>query len=489
MAVATVDELTLPKTLSWKDGFMISLSVPAGVLASLGVSIGSLGAWGAAFLWGICCLIGVMQNQLFAEMAAMFPEKPGGIALYAHEAWRKYFAPIGPICAFGYWMGWSFVLAIFGLVIGQLVQAQWFAGQTWTFSDGFINVGLPHLIGAGTVIAVWLLNVFGIRPAMRVNWGVGVALITALAIFIIGPFVTGDWHSSALHWHLGESGQAWGGVKLAMVWLFLMGWSGYATEICATFAPEYKDTRRDTAKALRAAGLLTLAVLVLLPVASTGVVGEKFAAANPASFYVQVFQKVVGSASGLIVAVVVAALFMSMNASTGDASRALFGLARDDMTIKQLHHLNKHRMPGRAMTLDLVVNLFLLFFVGNVLGILFASNIGYMTAITFSVAAFVLLRKDRPDWPRPIKVAAFWVPIAIVLAIFNGALVIVGGSNPSLTGYGGTKETVTGLVLLFSSLVFYAYRRVVQDKTGLRLRETTPTLPAEDARAVPATAG
>jgi hypothetical protein len=159
------------------------------------------------------------------------------------------------------------------------------------------------------------------------------------------------------------------------------------------------------------------------------------------------------------------------------------------MTIKQLHHLNKHRMPGRAMTLDLVVNLFLLFFVGNVLGILFASNIGYMTAITFSVAAFVLLRKDRPDWPRPIKVAAFWVPIAIVLAIFNGALVIVGGSNPSLTGYGGTKETITGLVLLFSSLLFYAYRRVVQDKTGLRLRETTPTLPADDALAVPATAG
>jgi amino acid transporter len=462
---------------------MMSLSVPAGVLASLGVSIGSLGAWSAAFLWGICCLIGLMQNQMFAEMAAMFPDKPGGIALYAHEAWRKYFAPIGPICAFGYWMGWSFVLSIFGLTIGQLMQAQWFPGQTWTFSDGFIDVGLPHLIGAAAIVAVWLLNVFGLRPAVRVNWAVGVALIAAFVVFIVGPFVTGDWHSANLHWNLGAAGQDWGGIKLAMVWLFLMGWSGYATEICATFAPEYKDTRRDTAKAMRVAGFLTLAILTLLPISSTGVVGEKFASENPASFYVQVFQQVVGNASGLVIFVICAALFMSMNASTGDASRALYGLARDDMTLKQLYHLNKHRMPGRAMTLDLFVNLGLLFFVGNVLGILFASNVGYMTAIAFSVGAFALLRRDRPDWPRPIKIAAFWVPVAIVLAIFNGALVIVGGSHPSLTGYGGTKETVVGLVLLFSSLVFYVYRRLVQDKTGLRLQEKTPTVPDEVAPA------
>jgi amino acid transporter len=481
MAVVAAEERTLPKTLSWRDGFMIALSVPAGVLASLGFSIGSLGAWGAAALWGICCLLGLLQNYLFAEMAAMFPEKPGGVALYAHEAWRKYFSPIGPICAFGYWMGWSFVLSIFGLTIGQLVTAQWFPGQTWTFSDGVIDVGLPHLIGAATVIAVWALNVFGLRPAMRLNWIVGVALMAALAIFIIGPFVTGNFDSANLHNHLGEAGQDWGGLKLAMVWLFLMGWSGYATEICATFAPEYKDTRRDTFMALRTSGIVTLAVLTLLPVSSVGAVGEEYVAANPASFYVKVFQDVVGSASGLVIAVVVLALFMSMNASTGDASRALFGLARDGMTIKQLNHLNHHRMPGRAMTLDLVVNLGLLFFVGNVLGILFASNVGYITAIAFSVGAYALLRKDRPDWPRPIKLSAVWAPLAVVLAVFNAALVIVGVMNPSLTGYGGTKETVIGFALLLSSLVFFLFRRLVQDKTGLRLQESTPTMPEDDA--------
>jgi len=260
-----------------------------------------------------------------------------------------------------------------------------------------------------------------------------------------------------------------------------MGWSGYATEICATFAPEYKDTRRDTSMALRTSGLLTLFVLTFLPISSVGAVGEEYVAANPASFYVKVFQDVVGPASGLVILVVVGALFMSMNASTGDASRALYGLARDGMTIKWLNNLNHHLMPGRAMTLDLVVNLGLLFFVGNVLGILFASNVGYMTAIAFSVGAYALLRKDRPGWPRPIKLSAFWVPVAVILAVFNAALVIVGVMNPTLTGYGGTKETVIGLALLLSSLVFFLYRRIVEDKTGLRLQETTPALPEDEA--------
>jgi hypothetical protein len=40
---------------------------------------------------------------------------------------------------------------------------------------------------------------------------------------------------------------------------------------------------------------------------------------------------------------------------------------------------------------------------------------------------------------------------------------------------------VIGFSLLASSLVFYVDRRLVQDKTGLRLQESTPAVPAEAA--------
>ena len=67
----------------------------------------------------------------------MFPDKTGGISLYAHEGWRKYFTLVGPVATFGYWFAWSSVLAIFGLLIGHIVQAEWYPSAAessfWNF--------------------------------------------------------------------------------------------------------------------------------------------------------------------------------------------------------------------------------------------------------------------------------------------------------------------------------------------------------------------
>jgi len=55
--------------------------------------------------------------------------------------------------------------------------------------------------------------------------------------------------------------------------------------------------------------------------------------------------------------------------------------------------------------------------VGNTLSILVAGNLGYISAHFFALTGFLLLRKDRPNWPRPIKLPAIWLPIAFVLAV------------------------------------------------------------------------
>jgi len=54
-----------------------------------------------------------------------------------------------------------------------------------------------------------------------------------------------------------------GGFALAVTWLYFMCWSSYGIEIVATFAPEYHDTERDTAKALRGAALFSGVVYAL----------------------------------------------------------------------------------------------------------------------------------------------------------------------------------------------------------------------------------
>ena len=90
MAHAEVEERQLLKAMTWWDGFVIALANPGFLIAALGASIGVLGTTGAFVLWTISVLIGALQNNVYAEMATMFPQKAGGISLYAHEAWRKY---------------------------------------------------------------------------------------------------------------------------------------------------------------------------------------------------------------------------------------------------------------------------------------------------------------------------------------------------------------------------------------------------------------
>jgi amino acid transporter len=479
VAVAVVEERQLLKALRWYDGFVVALANPGFLIGSLGYSIGALGGWGAMTLWAISMLIGTFSNWIYSETAAMFPDKPGGIALYAHEGWRRYFSLVGPVATFGYWFAWSTVLSIFGIVIGSLVQARWAPGQTWGWQPFSTapHIGLPHVIAIAAIVAVWLFNIFGIRPAVWVGYITGALLMIPLAVFIVVPYLTGDWHSSNLHWSI--SGP-WGGWKLAIVYLYVMGWSAYGVETCATFAPEYKDTARDTSLALRSAAIFSLAVYALLPMGITGAIGEKAAVNDPVSFYVPAFEKIVGGwGSGVMVVLLIASLLLSMNTATADGSRALYGIARDDMTIKQLYHLNRFHVPSRAMTLDMVMNILLVLLVGNTLSILVAGNLGYISAHFFALTGFLLLRKDRPNWPRPIRLPAIWVPIAAVLAVVNLVLIVIGASSSELTGYGGAKETWIGVGVLAFSIVLFAYRRLVQDGRPIRLREETPAVPVE----------
>jgi amino acid transporter len=166
-----------------------------------------------------------------------------------------------------------------------------------------------------------------------------------------------------------------------------------------------------------------------------------------------------------------------MNSATADGGRALYGIARDDMTVKQLFHLNRYHVPARAMTVDLVVNLFLVFYVTSTLAILYISNIGYVAAHIFAVTGFLLLRRDRPAWPRAIRVSRIWIPIAVLIAAFNTLLLIVGITNPELTYAATWTDVAIGFGILGAAILLFLYRRIVQDKERPHWREETPTMP------------
>jgi amino acid transporter len=492
VATAVVEERQLLKTLRWYDGFVIALANPGFLLGSLGYSVGDLGGWGAALLWGISAFVAVFINTIYSELAAMFPEKSGGLALYAHEAWRKYTTLVGPIATFGYWIGWSVVLAVNGIFIGQIIQGAWFPGEpfggahsnpdvTGYFSTGTVKVGLPQLIAIGLILAVWLFNIRGVRVGVTFGYLAGALLMIPLFVMMILPFLNGSFDSANLDNTIKATDPAWGGLQLSLVWLWLMCWSAWGVDVCATFAPEYKDTARDTKRALRSAALFSLFVYILLPI---GFVGGGTPQLVSAYDYVGAMNVIVGSTTltDFFVVCLVAAFVITMNTATADGGRALYGISRAGMTVKQLGRLNRYHVPGNAMTVDMVVNILFVLFIGNIFGVLAASNLGYVLAHMFALSGYVILRRTRPDWPRPIKLGSIWTPVAAILAIWCAVLTVVGFGwmQVAAGGYGDTKEKVIGVSVLVIGILLFLFRRIVQDKESPHWREETPTMP--DAR-------
>src|SRR3970282_1130486 len=115
-----------------------------------------------------------------------------------------------------------------------------------------------------------LFNTFGTRIAVTFNYLAGIRLMIPLFAFMFLPFLNGDFDSANLTYNLNDGGLAWGGWQLALVWIWIMIWSAGGVDTCATFAPEYKDTVRDTRKALLPAAVFSLIVYTVLPLGLTG---------------------------------------------------------------------------------------------------------------------------------------------------------------------------------------------------------------------------
>ncbi len=450
-AEVSLDQVGLIKTMQWYDGFVIGLACPGFILAGIAGSTLTLGPVWASMIWFLSAIVGGVAAYIYAEPAAMFPDKSGGLSMFAKEGWRQHFSLAGPIATFGYWFAWSSVLAIFGGIIGTLLLSRFNPGALETvWHLPIVDVTWPRLIGAVCILACFLFNYFGMRPAVWFSYVTAVLMVLPVAALAFIPIIKGQLGNGNIEWVLNTTTinanvAYYGGtpsmtqaILLGIVWFWVIAWSSYGSEAPATFAPEYHDTKRDTQKALASTAVMTGVVALLLPLTIVAAIGMDTIAADPTyiAFLTTALDATVGTTLGAVFTVFLCAgLLLSMNTATMDASRALYGMAKEGLTIRWLARLNKHSVPGRAMSLDLIFNLFLLFFAPTLLFTLLAGNIGYVLAHILALSGFLLLRKDRPNWPRPLKLSGTWVAAAWICLGVNIIGTIVGVAYMQYTGY------------------------------------------------------
>jgi amino acid transporter len=475
----------LKRAIDWKGAFWVASGVPPLVLFSIGAIAATIGSpsW---VVWAISILIGFIQAFTYAEIAGIFDEKAGGVAVYGATAWIRYSRILAPLSVWCYWFAWSPVLAIgAGLGAGYILTAFFppdAAINTWqiTLVDlAFIKEGLTlrinatFFIGAAMLLAVFAAQHHGILRTARIQTVIGIAVIVPLLIVGIVPLLTGDVLSAnfspfaplALDAASKPIPGVWDlhGVTLFLGGLFIAAWSTYGFETAICYTREFRDPATDTYKAIIYSGLLCVLVFILVPITfqgALGVAGMLDPGIVSGSGVASAMAKMVGGGrfiEDLLILMLILAVVLSIMTTMAGSSRTLYQASRDGWLPRYLSHVNAHGAPTRAMWTDLCFNILLLM-MSDYVFLLAISNCAYIVFNFLCLNAGWIHRVDSGDIKRPWRAPNWLLGAGTVLAFVNAAFLGAGAN------VWGPNTLITGVIVIALIIPVFVFRHYIQDK-------------------------
>jgi amino acid transporter len=498
----------LHRGLTWKDAFWVTSGVPAGVLFTIGGVSATIGqpAW---LIWIASIMMGLIQSATYAEISGLFPHKSGGASVYGAIGWVRYSKFLAPVSVWCNWLAWSPMLALgTGLAANYALTALFPPDatiNTWqvTLANlSFIKQGLTlrinttFLVAAALLLITFRLQHSGASKAAKTQRVLGIASLTPLQIVGIVPFATGDVPLSHLvpllplgHDAAGNvtaaSFGAWNGtgITMAMGAMFMAGWASYGFETSVCYTREFRDPRRDTAKAIFRSGALCLVVMTLVPLAFQGALGTK-AMLDPrivdGTGVGEAMARMVGGgvwmANAIVVMLMLSVLLIVMTSMMG-SSRTLYQASVDGWLPRFLSHANEHGAPTRAMWTDLGFNLVLLL-MSDYMTVLSVSNVCYMIFVFLNLQSGWIHRMDRASWERPFRCPKWLLALGALCGYANLAFI---GAGADLQGEGTMRN---GLIAMLLIVPVFAYRHFWQDKGKFpaRMQEDMELAPSSRRR-------
>lgn len=405
--------------------------VPATVAAEVKSPVLMLAVW---IVGGLMSVFGALS---LAELASAFPET-GGIYVYLREAY-------GPPA--GFLFGWALLLIID-------------SGTIATLSLAFATKYLPHFIPLGPagqrgaavlfILALIGINYIGVRQGAFVQNLLTVLKFSALAgiVACIFLFARGDWANLTRPSASAAGGGLVGPFGLALV-AALWAYKGF--EVSTSNAGETKNPSRTIPIGLLAGcGLVTLlyilanvAYLYAVPAADMARSDRIAAAAMKAA---------VGPAGASIVAFII--LFSIMGAANGHimtGPRVYYAMAKDGLFFKKMAGIHpRFRTPHNALLAVGAWSIILSLIPGGTFEQLLKYAV-FGAWIFLGLAAFgvIVLRKKRPDLPRPYKTLGY--PATPILFVLSALFVIV---NTLIQSF---WNAFAGLALIALGIPAYLY--------------------------------
>jgi amino acid transporter len=482
MATTTIEGAAaggkLARHTDWKGTFAIGL---AGTILVTGIVPAAVQGLGAASIPLIAVLtgMGVVLCLILAELAAMMPDRTGGLPSYAYETFkplgRRTAAHAGGLSAWAYWLGWfpvapinmilaaAYIVSLFHLPAGHQLQV---------FGSVGSPVGVTTLVIAiAGIVGMFVPCYFGIRLGARFATVMAVVSMIPLTVFILLPLAhPHSFHLSnvtGLHLPAGVHGS----FALFVAWAFVMTWSVLAMEAAACYIGECEEPVRDAKIAMTVEGGYGFFIFVFTAVVIVGVLGAT-TNVDPLTIYTHVVGVIFGTGASVVqwllgVPLIIALTLSVLNAIAGSA-RSLYQTAHDGMLPRWFMKVNRHGTPARAMAFNVVASIIVLFF-GSPVRIYVFSNMGYLSSIAVALFGYFIHRHYRADLPRPVRLPTFakWVALAIAL-IFTFIWAYGGWQSPALVvGEQSERLFFLGLAILLAYLPLYWWR-ALSDRRALR---------------------
>jgi amino acid transporter len=453
LTTTAVPETGLRHQTNWWGAFVIGL---AGTILVTGIAPLAVAGMGgsAVFYMGINTVFGLVLCLCLAELAAMWPERTGGVPSYAAESFRPMVGDrvarhIGGFSGWSYWLGW-FPVAPINMILTASYLTSLFALPQGRSIDPFGSVGAPItyavlFISLAGLALLYIPCHFGIRLGAGFATALGVLSMIPLTALIFLPFFKAgsfDPHNLAgLHLPAGVTGSP----AFYFGWMFPITWNVIAMEAAACYIGECRRPARDAKIAMTAEGIYGVFIYVMTPIVFVGVLGAALSSADPLTLYTDFANHLFGAGSWVKwfigIPLVLALLLSVLNAIMG-VGRSLYQAAEDGMLPRWFQRTNVHGVPGRAMAFNVVCSMVVVLF-GSPARIYIFSNAGYLFACALALAGYFVHRQLRPHVERPYRLPGFvrWVALAIFAfwmvvywyGGFNAPHIVVGpGTSPFL---------------------------------------------------------
>ena len=414
------------------SGIFFAPSIMAGYLQAPGLM---LGLW---LIGGLLTLAGALS---YAELAAAMP-RAGGQYVFLSEA----FSPL-----FGFLYGWTLLFAINTGFVAAVAVA--FAKTLGFFVPG---VGEEHVLlalGGGrittaqvvalvVIAAITWLNVTGLRTGAAVQNAFTVAKLAAIAVLVLLAVATARGSASHFRPLLGLSLGPQGlqlGLFAALAGAMSKALFAYDAWTSVTFAAEeVKQPERNLPRSLVLGTLgVTVAYVAAVAVYLYLVPIDEMARVPENRIATEAAVRMIGPAGGAFIALaVLVSTFGCVNGLTLAGARVAYAMARDGLFFRATAAVHPHyRTPAAALLLHGVIAAALAL-TGTFSDLLTMTAFSSLLFNVLTVVGLFVLRRTRPELPRPYRVWGFPVVPLLYVGVALFFLVYMPVADPRNTGMG-----------------------------------------------------